>query len=754
MPGVLPNPTHTTTPSHASSGARLVSVTGETLPLRSISLESEAAGGIARTRLRQHFANPYSQPLELVYAFPLPADGTVAAYQVRAGDRIIEGRVEKRDEARATFDAARLAGRTAALLDQERPNLFTQRLGNIPAGQDVIVELTIDHLLAWRPGSWEWRFPTVVAPRYLGGEGVVTDAERVTVDLADRPTSPTVSVSLRIADDLPSAPTSPTHGVVVDRQVVTLKDDARLDRDIVICWSAHRQAPGCQVRGLGPASPGAGAEEPAYGLLTIVPPSAAETSLPRDLILLLDVSGSMSGRPIERLKTVVTALIDTLGDEDQLEMVAFASQASRYRSRPVRTNARERQRAAAWVTALTAGGGTEMIGAIEEALRPVRRDVPRQVVIVSDGLIGFESSAIRAIRDGLPASSRLHTVGVGSAANRAFLRPASRAGRGVEVLVDLDDASAAGAERIVAATRAPMLVDVVVEGTALNDGDQTLADLLAGSPLVSALRFKPAGGSLVVRGRTSEGAWEQRLDIRPDGLADDLGAVRAAIPALWARQAIEDLELDLACDESRAEIDRQIEAIALEHSVSSRLTSWIAVARESSVDPREPVRIAQVPQTLPYGMVEGPFLSSPVALRTAMFPMVGFAAELRLDLSDEVTDHATRSEAPAAMGPDATDLRRQIALRGRGRILPTPGRPTTTIEVIVESACDWQPPSTVQVGRRMVIVLDDGTTRPGPIAAGTLVRVELAAFPEAIEGERHVEIECGDRVLLVTMDLD
>ena len=176
-------------------------------------------GGIARTRLRQHFANPYSTPLELTYAFPLPADGAVSGYEIHAGSRVIKGRVEPREKARADFETARLEGRTAGLVDEERANFFTQRLGNIPAGTDVVVELTIDHPLAWiAGGAWEWRFPTVIAPRYLGAEGAVPDANAVTVDVVNGATSPTASVSLTIADDVTAEPTSPTHAIAAAEQ--------------------------------------------------------------------------------------------------------------------------------------------------------------------------------------------------------------------------------------------------------------------------------------------------------------------------------------------------------------------------------------------------------------------------------------------------------------------------------------------------------------------------------------------------------
>jgi Ca-activated chloride channel family protein len=177
----------------------------------------------------------------------------------------------------------------------------------------------------------------------------------------------------------------------------------------------------------------------------------------------------MRGQTIEKLKAVVTALIEGLEDGDRLEMIAFASRQQRYRRQPVPPTADEKRRACDWVEALAAGGGTEMIPAIAEALRPLRPSVPRQVVLVTDGLIGFEADAVRAIRDGLPPGSRLHTVGVGSATNREFLRPAARAGRGVEVIVDLHEVTADAALRLAAATREPLVVELTIEGSALVD---------------------------------------------------------------------------------------------------------------------------------------------------------------------------------------------------------------------------------------------------------------------------------------------
>jgi Ca-activated chloride channel homolog len=776
MPGLLQNPSEMPSTSHASNGARLVSTTGDALPLRSITLTADAMGGIARTRLRQHFANPYPTPLELTYAFPLPAAGAVSGYEIHAGPRVIKGRVEPREKARVDFETARLEGRTAGLVDEERANFFTQRLGNIPAGTDVVVELTIDHPLAWNSGEWEWRFPTVIAPRYLGGEGMVPDADTVTVDVADRPTSVTASVSLRIADECTAAPSSPSHALAADGHTVTLANDARLDRDIVVRWPVARQEPGLTLRRARPASDLAADRDAAFGLLTIVPPAGHARAVARDLVLLLDVSGSMMGQPLRHLKAVVTELIDSLDDQDRIEMIAFDSRRDRYRLKPVFATPSERYEARAWVEALTAGGGTEMISAIDAALRPLRKDATRQVVIVTDGQIGFEAGAVRAIRDSLPNGSRLHTVGVGSATNDAFLHPAARAGRGVEVMIGLDEPAAPGAARVLAATRHPDVVDVTLKGSALlidaglPHAVPTLPDLLAGSPVIAGLRLRPDGGTLVVSGRTASGKWEQRVDV-PATLA---GEGSDAIPALWAREAIQTLELDLACGGSRQDIDTKIEAIALRHSIASRMTSWIAVADVASVDPREPVRVERIPQMLPYGMSE-----------EGLGLMDAATAMWRVDAPDIMERRVARS---VPLGPDAmrrpeamrrtehvervnrlakllqTLLERMHDLLGRlergtstqplmlrGRVLPTPGRSTTTIEIFMTSDVAWAPASRATVANRSVDIVESGTTRPGEIAAGSLVRVELATAGDEVVRSGQVEIQNGHTMLSVTL---
>src|SRR5262245_5058780 len=207
-------------PTVPSSGGRLVAPDGRTLPLRGIEIRGEARGGLARVLLRQRFANAYREPLRVTYQVPLPADGALAGYAFLIGERRIVGEVDRIAAARERFEEALVEGNSAGLVEQDRPNLFTLELGNVPPGADVSAELTIDQPLGWLDeGRWEWRFPTVVAPRYLGVDGRVSDAERVSVDVTEKGLPVDTVVTLAIKDELPGAgaPISPSHDLAVTR---------------------------------------------------------------------------------------------------------------------------------------------------------------------------------------------------------------------------------------------------------------------------------------------------------------------------------------------------------------------------------------------------------------------------------------------------------------------------------------------------------------------------------------------------------
>jgi Ca-activated chloride channel family protein len=608
--------------THLSNGGCMVTADGRTLPLQGASLSADAKAGLVRVTLQQRFFNPHAEPLQVTYQVPLPADAAVSGFSFLIGDERVVGEVDTKKKARERFEEAVLEGRTAALLDQERSSLFTQKVGNIPPGVEVVSELVIDQKLAFlSDGYWEWRFPTVVAPRYLGGEGRVKDAANVAVEVADAPLATRLGLSLSIRDRLPNGarPESPSHalhtvaGVQRFDVAFAAESGASLDRDVVVRWKAGELDPGVEVD-VGRPIDGAAAES-AYGLVTLVPPKPGSGMgrVPRDLILLLDTSGSMSGAPIAQMQRVAAALVDSLDEHDFLEMISFANSAERWRWRPAKAAANVRKDAQAWLSKLQAGGGTEMRSGILEALKPLRKDAQRQVVLMTDGLIGFESEIVREICERLPAGSRVHTVGIGSGVNRSLTMPSARAGRGVELIIGLDEDPERGAQRIVARTNAPLVTKVEIFGSAVDAlAPARPVDLFAGAPALCSLRLKPFGGEVVVRGETASGVFERRVVVKPVERGEGSGAMAK----LFAREQVEDLEVEHAAGvRASGEIDARITQLGLDFQISTRLTSWVAVTPEATVDPRAPKRSANVPQELPYGLsAEG------LGLRGAMAP--------------------------------------------------------------------------------------------------------------------------------------
>ena len=616
--------THTPTSitDDKSSGGRLVSVDGRELPLKSAKLTTDARGGIARVVLEQRFFNPYAEPLTVSYQVPLPHDGAVSGYAFLIGDERIVGEVDKKSRARERFEEAIVSGHTAAILEEDRSSLFTQEVGNIPPKTEVVIEIFVDQRLRWLDeGSWEWRFPTVVAPRYLGAEGRVPDASRVTVDVADGAISPKLGFELTIRDAVANGrtPDSPSHALAVNsgrkKTTVGLRSEsgASLDRDLVVHWPVSTPKVGIELDAARPARGHAHADE-AHALLTIVPPTRDPNAaaVARDLIVLLDTSGSMHGSPINQAKRVVASMIDTLGDQDQLEMIEFSMAPHRWKRSPVTTTAKAKKAAHKWLAGLEAGGGTEMRQGIYEALRPLRKKAQRQVILITDGLIGFEQEIVQTVCDKLPKGSRLHTIGVGSGVNRSLTGPAARAGRGIEVVIGLDEDAEKAASRIVTATDAPLVVDLEIGGEALfAHAPEHLPDLFAGAPALISLALDPEGGPLTIRGRTASGTFTEEIEIDPI----ESGSGTPAVTALFARETVEDLETRIAAGKNRSKCDARIEMIGLEFQISTRLTTWVAVSRNKTVDPRDPTRKEKVPHELPYGMsVEG------LGLRPAMAP--------------------------------------------------------------------------------------------------------------------------------------
>ena len=610
------------TGTYSTRTTGLVSVDGRTYPLKSAHAEVRAEGGVAATTFTQKYGNPYQEPLEVLYTLPLPAHGAVTGYVIRLGERVIRGEIRKRAEAQAEYRKALLEGRTAALLEQDRADTFTQKLGCLPPGETAEVEIEVLQPLAFLPADgavparWEFRFPTVAGVRYQGAPGRVPDADRLDADRASGAGTPVrLEAALVIADGSASEiqPHSPGRELDLENLPgavrITLREPMKLDRDLVVRWTASRQEVGVRVvEGKGLAS-----DNGRYLLVTLTPPAEVRKGLARDLTILIDASGSMSGNPLGRAKMVAEELLRSLDPGDRFEILAFASDVERLVPGVVAANEGEVQKALKALGRLEAGGATEMTRAMVEALAPLRPDSQRQVILITDGYIGFEGEVIGEVMRRLAPGARLHTVGIGSAPNRTLTRGAARAGKGVEILVGDDDDARAASRRLLQATVRPVLTDLQVKGTALvGVAPARIQDVLQGQPLVFLAEVAAAGGMLAIQGKQAGNAtpWAYRTTIsRTETVgqpadAEPGGAKLSKIPvgALFGREAIEDVELELAAGgagKKSEPLERKIESLGLRHGIASRMTSLVAISEDPTVDPKDPRRRERLAVELP-----------------------------------------------------------------------------------------------------------------------------------------------------------
>ncbi|MGO1499770.1 MAG: marine proteobacterial sortase target protein [Marinobacter sp.] len=564
------------------------------------------SGLIADSKLVRTFRNTSDQWREGVFVFPLPEKASVYGLTMKVGERTIVGEVQPREEAKKTYEKAKDSGHQAATVEQQRPNLFTTRVANIPPGAQVSVELNYQQLVGYQDGVFELSLPTTLTPRYMPGEPLadtpqqweggwavptteVPDAGAIspfTVDVADVSVdSHRASVQFTIDAGLPLARvSSPSHEVATqqDGQVVTVQPQAGdivMDRDFVLRWQP-----------LAGQEPGAAVfhqrwEGEDYLLAMVVPGRAGKTRLPRALTFVIDTSGSMAGEPIRQAREALQLGLETLAPGDSFNVIQFNSQPHGLFMQPVIANANNLARARQYVSKLEAGGGTEMAPALTMALQSYDSGVGelsedessrvQQVVFMTDGAVGNEPALFSQIRRQL-GGHRLFTVAIGSAPNRHFMREAARWGRGSYTAVqDLADISGPLA-RLFAAMEAPVLTDIQMSwpnqsATAFDDSFPLRpGDLFQGEPLVQVVRGVPAAGELSVSGTLPGGAtWQRSLDLQQ-------AASGTGLHRYWAREKIDSL-LDEARVQAQEPDKAEVTKLAVEHNLMSPYTSFVAV---------------------------------------------------------------------------------------------------------------------------------------------------------------------------------
>ncbi len=582
-------------------------------------------GPIMRTRVTQRFQNPSKGWVEGTYVFPLPENSAVDTLRMQIGDRFIEGQIKAREEARQVYEQAKAEGKKTALLEQQRPNIFTNQVANIGPGETIVVQIEYQSSVKQSGGEFSLRFPMVVAPRYNPDPIVQTVdldpnsgfAVNDPVPNRDKITAPvlnpagnarinpvTLTVNLNAGFPI-GAVTSPFHQTDIQsvddmaRKISLKSGSVPADKDFELDWTAAAGK-----------TPHAGLfretrDGKTYLLGFVTPPTgdAAATDAPakREVIFVIDNSGSMAGPSIEQARDSLALAISKLRPEDRFNVIRFDDTMSVHFPSLVAATPDKREDAIAFVRGLTADGGTEMLPALEAALRtqgPVADGALRQVVFLTDGAIGNEEQLFTEISANR-GDARVFTVGIGSAPNTHFMTKAAEIGRGTFTLIGSEDQVAARMGELFDKLENPAMTDIAVTFDGANAQDITpnpMPDLYRGEPVVltAQLDGTSAAGKLQIVGKTGSQPWRIEMDVAK-------ASEGTGIAKLWARRKIEDIEANAYAFNDQARLDKEIEKVALANHLVSRVTSLVAVDVTPSRPAGEPVADTRLPLNLPEG---------------------------------------------------------------------------------------------------------------------------------------------------------
>ncbi len=581
-----------------------------------IQLAAEAnirvTGLVAHVTLSQTFRNDSESWVEGEYLFPLPDQAAVNRLKLVIGERVILGEIKEKQAAKQIYEQARASGRKASLVEQRRPNLFSNRVANIGPGEEVQVELHYIERVAYRDGLFSLRLPTTVTPRYTpalfpAAQGVwqfqhpqpATDAV---------PIQP-ITIRAEINMGLPlAAVDAPYHDIALVReqaryQVRLARGAVPMDRDFQLSW---RPLPGSEPRAA-LFHERVGTHE--YALLMVLPPDSAgpvvapDAGLSRELVFVIDTSGSMGGSSIEQARESLGYALRRLTPRDRFNIIEFNSSARGLFPRSVDASRHNLARAAKFVRQLDAGGGTEMLAALELALPLAQADDDRvrQVVFITDGAVGNEVELFRQIERRL-GRSRLFTVGIGSAPNAWFMRKAAQAGRGEHVMIGSSLVIQEEMHGLFTRLAQTTLADLdVAWPVAVDTFPKAIPDLYPGQPLLISARAEDSllNSTVTLSGTGARAGWQTELVAVP--AAAGMEAAYTGIGTLWARAAIESLMDEKTLGRDEQAVRDAVLPIALEHQIVSPYTSFVAVEQQPSRPPESGLEKETVANLRPSG---------------------------------------------------------------------------------------------------------------------------------------------------------
>lgn len=567
-------------------------------PLKHTDVRAEISGPMATVIVRQDFVNESRETIEAVYNFPLPVMAAVNGYEMHVNDRIVKGKIARREDAQKAYDEARRRGQTAALLNQQRPNVFQQSLANIAPGAKVSVEIRYVELVQYEAGTYEFVFPMVVGPRYFpasmaGQQGTINPPVAAKGTRAGHDIS--IQVKLGMGTPLGTVQ-SESHAVTQKRfnrwfEEVNLTQANEIpNKDFLLKYrvAARDIAPSLLTHREG---------KDGHFSFVIDPPALRKTEMnitPKELVFVIDTSGSMHGFPLDKAKEAMLQAIDGLNPRDTFNLITFSGDTEILWPQPVAATPENVAKAKRFLQFKQGGGGTEMMKAIRAALDGTdSQEHVRIVCFMTDGYVGNDNEIIAEIRK--HSNARVFSFGIGSSVNRFLLDKMAEAGRGEVEYVSLNSDGSAAAKRFHERIRNPLLTDIEIDWNGLPVKDLVPAripDLFSAKPLIVSGRYDgPATGKIRIRGKQGGRAYEREIEVNLPAVMKE----NAAVPAIWARRKIDALSIN------EAENRESITQLGLAYRLMTSFTSYYAV-EERVVNEGGQMRRIEVPVEMPEGV--------------------------------------------------------------------------------------------------------------------------------------------------------
>ncbi len=638
-------------------GAYLMAVSLDT------KVDMEINGMVAEVSVKQSFKNTSSKWSEAVYVFPLPEDSAVNSMKMTIGEREIIGEIKKKAEAKKIYKQAKKAGKKASLVEQERPNMFTNSLANIGPGEIVIVEITYIQKIKFDSGSFSLRFPMTINPRYIPG-GFSILSQTVEIDETDKDIELNIGDGWAVDTDrisdasritpyiVPIAKVNNEEenaaelinpveinialnaGLQLDgvsssyHQIISDSDDEKnytiklaagkvsMDSDFELVWTPKTGAiPEAAI-----FSQQVGEDN--FAMVMVMPPQkiSAQSSLPKEMIYIIDTSGSMGGTSIFQAKESLLYALKRLKSSDRFNIIEFNSHTKGLFAQPRQAGYNNLQKARAFVNSLRANGGTEMAPALQQAFASQETEgYLRQVVFITDGSVGNETELFKLIKRDL-GKARLYTVGIGSAPNSYFMKKSAKFGRGTFTYIGDQGEISSKMSDLFKKLESPVLHDLEIvwpQGISVEVWPKKIQDLYLGEPVLVSAKLEKIDGQIIIKGKAADKQWSRTLKISK-------GINHSGISTIWARDKIEALMDKHVSGGDSEEIKKEITKIALAHKLLTKYTSFVAVEQVVSRPEGEDAKISLVPNAQPKGQSPQAYAYPKTATPMQLNLIIGF----------------------------------------------------------------------------------------------------------------------------------